>query len=278
MRYSDTTTTAIVPCSGFYYAEEGFYLPALFLSEGDALALFVTHHLGSVWRGTPFASAAEHAWEQLAILLPEEISLPPSVFGEYVLVVERSVPTKTEHWLTLLKAATSQRKVEIEYRAPGYGESVSRTLSPYRLVHHRGAWYVVAFDEFREEVRTYALSRVHAAQVLSTGFAVKNDFDPETYLDSQFGIYHEGERFRVRLRMDRYMADIVGEHVPDRGKSIEHLADGSVEIGFDTNQREELKHWVLQWGENVEVVEPKSLQDELLAVGQYFTQVYGNIT
>lgn len=259
---------------GYFYEEPGFYLPALFMSEGDALALFLSHHMASAWRGTPLAETAQEAWKRLSRLLPEEIEIPPGALTEYVVLIDRSVAYTAEHWLSLLKGAQVKRKVAVEYTAPGYSEPVERTLHPYRLLHHRNAWYLFAYDEFREEVRIYALSRFQTVNETTDPFKIPEDFRLDDYIDPNFGVFSEGDPFTVRIRARRWVADILCEHLqPGTFEQIE-LDGDSVEISWRTNQHEELKHWVLQWGDHVEVVEPESLREEIYRIGEYFVEKY----
>jgi predicted DNA-binding transcriptional regulator YafY len=260
---------------GFYYEEPGFYLPALFMSEGDALALFLSHHIGSAWRGTPLAETAQTAWEQLSRLLPKEVSISPAVFSEYVVLIDRSVSYTAEHWLTLLRCAQAKRKVTVEYKTPGHSAGVERTLHPYRLIHHKDAWYLLAFDEFRKEVRIYALSRIQSATETTVPFKIPDHFQLADYIDPNFGIFTEAEWFTVRIRAAAWMADILAEHLGDGSFQRDDVEDGKVQISWRTNQHEELKHWVLQWGEHVEVMEPESIREEIGKIGTYYVDAYG---
>lgn len=260
---------------GYYYSSPGYYLPSVYLGEGEAMALFLTVQLGAGWRGTPFADSAHKAWAALEKALPDQIAISPDAFGRHVMVIDRSVGYHTEHWLALLNSAASRRKAHVEYRAPGYDQAVSRVLHPYRLILHRGAWYVLAFDEFRNDVRVFALSRLQTVRSGDEAFPVDDGFDPQSYLDPEFGIFREDEWFTATLAADPGIAEMLAEHAPQRNKSVEPLPDGRIAISFTTNQHEELKHFVLQWGDNVEVTEPACLRDELAAVGEYYLARYG---
>ncbi|OPX83517.1 MAG: hypothetical protein A4E53_04602 [Pelotomaculum sp. PtaB.Bin104] len=44
---------------------------------------------------------------------------------------------------------------------------------------------------------------------------------------------------------------------------LEELADGSVEISFEVCGITEMKTWIVQWGDMVEVLEPRWLRDEM---------------
>jgi len=260
---------------GYYYEEQGFYLPALYMREGDALALFLSHHVASAWRGTPLAESAQKAWEQLSRLLPAEVAIPPAVFSEYVVLIDRSVSYTAEHWLTLLNGAWARSKVLVDYRTPGHTAAVHRRLHPYRLIHHRNAWYLLAFDEFRGEVRIYALSRIESAKETTEPFTMPDNFRIDDYIDPNFGVFKESAWFTVRVRAEPWMADILAEHLEAASFTRGERQEGIVEISWRTNQHEELKHWLLQWGEHVVVLEPHSLTRELLKIGRFYEQVYG---
>lgn len=259
---------------GFYYETEGFYLPAVYMSEGEALALFLSHHVGSAWRGTPLGDTAQKAWEQLSRLLPQEVSISPAMFSEYVVLIDRSVSYTAEHWLTLLKCAQAKRKVEVQYQSPGYSAPVERTLHPYRLIHHRNAWYLLAFDEYHGSVRVYAMSRVQSITETKACFSIPEDFRLDDHIDPNFGVFNESEWFVVRLRAGQAMADVLCEHLQEGSFERKDTVDGAVEISWRTNQHEELKHWVLQWGEHVEILEPASIRKELSRIGRYFLEKY----
>ena len=81
--------------NGYYYAEDGFFLPRLSLSQGEAMALFLAHQFGSLWRDTPLASAAKQAWVKLQELFPEEINLPLGLFSDAVTVIDNTIATRS---------------------------------------------------------------------------------------------------------------------------------------------------------------------------------------
>lgn len=258
---------------GFYYSDSGFYLPRVYLSEGDAMALFLAHHFGSLWRDTPLAEGAEKAWRRLGELFPEHVQLPAGALSNAVTLIDRSVAADGEHWMRLLEGAVHRRTVRIAYRTPGSPQPVSRTVHPYRLLHHRDAWYVLAYDTYKAAIRIFALSRISHSAFESVGFGVPEGFDPADYIDPRFGAFHGDEYFAVRLVVSPAVAEIMLERLRSEVRE-ERLGDGNVALEFDTNQREETTYWVLQWGTNVRVEKPQFLRDELARIGRWYAETY----
>ncbi|HEY9462332.1 MAG TPA: WYL domain-containing protein, partial [Vicinamibacterales bacterium] len=63
-------------------------------------------------------------------------------------------------------ATLQRRKLWFEYHSRGSNRQSERTVSPQRLTHYREAWYLDAWDEESNELRTFSLDRVRRAKVL----------------------------------------------------------------------------------------------------------------
>ena len=259
---------------GYYYSDEGFFLPRIFLSEGEAMALFLAHQFGSQWKDTPLGPAGKRAWAKLQELFPDEMQLPLGMFTDTVTVIDNRVASHSRHWITLAEATATLHRVSMVYRVPGYEYGMERVVHPYKLLHHRGAWYLIAFDEYRDDIRMFALSRIEAVEISEKTFHLGN-FSLSDYIDPSFGVHIEQEWFTVRVVAESPAADVIREHLPSgSSETVLDVEAGITEFKFETNQTEELKHWLLQWGEHVEVVEPQSLREELARIGEFYIERY----
>ena len=105
----------------------------------------------------------------------------------------------------LCRALRDGKVVELDY-AGLRGETGPRRVEAQRLVHYGGAWYLVAFDHSREQLRTFHLGRVRSLSVSSASVG-KNENDPrwkaelETWLSSGSGIFRGGESYDAAVRL-----------------------------------------------------------------------------
>ncbi|QWU13957.1 Predicted DNA-binding transcriptional regulator YafY, contains an HTH and WYL domains [Paenibacillus sophorae] len=81
---------------------------------------------------------------------------------------------------TVRAALWKSHKLTIHYRKPG-GELSIRDVRPYGLVVKQGEWYLAAYSEMVEEVRTFKCERISAAEQLEGGFEIPADFSLEHY-------------------------------------------------------------------------------------------------
>jgi predicted DNA-binding transcriptional regulator YafY len=71
--------------------------------------------------------------------------------------------------------------VRIRYRAVG-GSVSERLTDPYGVAFQSGAWYLVAWDHLRHEVRTFRLDRVLHCEVTREAFQRPSDFDVASHV------------------------------------------------------------------------------------------------
>jgi predicted DNA-binding transcriptional regulator YafY len=84
------------------------------------------------------------------------------------------------HLDVLRQGVWHSRKVWIDYESPA-GEQSVRVVRPYGLVVKMMQWYLVAYCEMRESVRTFSVTRIHDARLLDDDFVWPDSFSLEAY-------------------------------------------------------------------------------------------------
>jgi proteasome accessory factor B len=161
------------------------------------------------------------------------------------------------------KCMTEHCSLDITYRARHRRKSTRRTVDPYGLVFHRGAWMLVAFCHLRGEIRTFALDRIMDVKERTMPFQPLEGFDLEEFLSQSWGIYRSKE-VRLKVRFSAEIADYILRRPkwhPSEKRKI--LADGSVELSFRIMGIEEMKGWIYSWIPNVEVIRPQWLRAQI---------------
>ena len=72
----------------------------------------------------------------------------------------------------LHQAFLMMRRINISYRAEN-GAKTERTIEPHYLLLNYPVWYVLAWDNLRDEVRTFRCDRIESAHVLDEGFRLR---------------------------------------------------------------------------------------------------------
>jgi predicted DNA-binding transcriptional regulator YafY len=160
-------------------------------------------------------------------------------------------------------ATLQRRKLWFEYHSRGSNRQSERSVSPQRLTHYREAWYLDAWDEESNELRTFSLDRVRRAKVMEEKALDLPDADLDRHYASAYGIFGgKADKIAV-LRFSAERARWVADenwHPQQQGRN---LPDGRYELRIPYRDARELVMDVMRHGPHVEVIEPAALRDEV---------------
>jgi predicted DNA-binding transcriptional regulator YafY len=133
-------------------------------------------------------------------------------------------------------------------------------VDPYHLFNREGDWYLVGFDQLREEIRTFHLDRIQTLEVLPTCFKIPADFNVEDWIRTGFNAVQGRTVSNVVILFDAYQARWIRERQIHPTQMIEERPDGSLLLAFQTSGVEAVIRWVMQYGHHAQLLEPKELR------------------
>jgi proteasome accessory factor B len=249
---------------GFFYDGEVTALPSLTISEGELFALAVAEKALQQYRGTSFERPLMSALKKVSESLPDSISLNLSEWNDSI-----SFRTSAEVILDLgtfdqLAQATSRREqLEIEYRKPGEKMPEKRVIDPYHLANVNGEWFLFAYDQMRKAIRTFVPARIRAVRPTGKKFERDPKFSIRRELGSSFGVHSGTGRHRVVLRFSAKVADYIREKRWHESQKLRELKGGAVGLEMTLSSLVEVERWILSWGGDAQVLEPKSLVESV---------------
>ena len=156
-----------------------------------------------------------------------------------------------------------RKKLSFEYHSRGSDRRSERVVSPQRLVHYRDAWYLDAWDDNSNELRTFSMDRVSRPHVLEERARDIPEADLNEHFASGYGIFGGKADKTAVLRFTRERSRWVAEeewHPAQRGT---FLPDGSYELHIPYGDARELVMDILRHGPHVQTMEPSTLREEV---------------
>ncbi len=249
----------------YRYTQPMTSFPTVQVTEGELLALLVARQALQQYQGTPFHRQLEVAFEKLAGGLKDRISFSPADelqavsfknvgVGKADLVVFNSLST----------AVLRHRVVEFDYRKPGQTNNQRRSVCPYHLSHRENLWYLVALDEERGNLRTFAVPRITHVKVLPRKFARPRSFSPESFFANALGVLGgEGDHL-VKIRFNAASAEHIRDRVWHDSQELVEQTDGQLVLSLRLGALPEVERWVRGWGSGAEVLEPPELRRRVI--------------
>lgn len=106
----------------------------------------------------------------------------------------------------LMQALWENRKLAITYKKVS-GYKSSRIIRPYGIVVKQVEWYLIAYCEFSNDIRTFKCDRIIECELVNEIFEVQNKFNLEDFWrknnDKFIKECNEREQYFVKVRLDK---------------------------------------------------------------------------
>lgn len=242
--------------------------PGLSFTFDEAIALYLGRRLLEPLAGTVFWDASQRAFKKIRATLGAKALRYVEQFGQvfYQTMVGASDYSKKAELIDhLVQGIEDRRSVLLTYRSLKATEPVSYPIYPYGLIYHRGALYVVGWSPDHEEIRHWKVNRIEQAELTQMPFQRPDDFDLREHLAKSFGVYRGGGQgeVHVKVRFAPAVARYVSESRWHESQKLTPQKDGSLLAEFDLGDTEEIKRWILSFGQQAEVLEPDRLRKEM---------------
>ncbi|HEY0443556.1 MAG TPA: WYL domain-containing protein [Candidatus Limnocylindrales bacterium] len=252
--------------NGLWGAVGDEFLPPLKLTLSEAMAVVLSARL-MVRYADKYDPDLAAAFEKL------EEGLPPAL-AEHV---ERTLDVLSRHprdelfsrHVHLLTRAWAERRVvTLDYDPGRYAAGSERrraTVRPYLIEPslQTHALYLIGFDETRGGVRTFKIERIRDVAMMPTTFDPPEAAAVESMFERAWDIIADQPPVTVVLRFASRVAARVQEATWHPSQTVVAEPDGSLLWRATVAGTIEIRLWILSWGDEVEVIEPAALRDDV---------------
>lgn len=170
-----------------------------------------------------------------------------------------SLADKELAFRALEKAIVARQNVAFDYLKTEGMKSYA-SVSPYKLLNHKGIWYLVALDG--DKLKTFSFAKLEKLKVLDTTFSWSKDID--TKLAMEDGIWFAENQHEVVLKISAEVAGYFKRRKLIANQVIENeLADGGLIISAMVGHQNQVLPIVRYWLPHILVISPESWQRKL---------------
>ncbi len=179
--------------------------------------------------------------------------------------LEKRRPQGTENLYGLLHAIKNRLQIKFTYQKFWEEELSQRLVEPYALKEFKNRWYIMAKDSKDNNIKSFALDRLKNLEITNLNYQYPDNYSIEQSYRYCFGIISPN---------DEEPQDIILSFDPFQGKYIKTLPlhdtqqvlvdnDEEMKIKLKLCLTHDLVMELLSFGDNMKVIEPKSLADQI---------------
>jgi proteasome accessory factor B len=252
---------------GYEFTQPVESFPMVELSEAELISVYVAQKALNQYRGTPFEHPLRSAFDKLISGLDGKITLSWDDLDSFISFRSfEIVPTDLKTFQVVSEAVRKCVVLKFEYKKLNSSSFEKRTVEPYHLACIQNQWYCFGHDIDRREMRTFVLARMRNAADAGQTFTKSKRFSLKDYLKNSLGVFTGKGSHKIRLRFDKFAAQLVKERVWHSSQQIQELTGGEIEFRVTLSSLHEIEQWVLSWGEHASVLEPKEFRMKILKV------------
>ncbi len=260
-----------------YELDPEYFLPPLRFTSDEATLLLLGADFMAQSFDAQYRAAAQAAGAKIEAVLPGPTRTEVGYLRENIRFVAEDFPGRSdtrqplhERLRVLRRAIVARQRLRFRYFArqsldgrPGEW----REVDPYSLAFVGGAWYLVALDHARHDLRNFRLDRIESLTALPKSFTRPKHFRAGR-------AQPDDRRLTVRVRFSMGVARFAQEARPYYWVS-DHADSDGLHMTLRVRGVEDLVGWLLSWGDQVQVLEPAALQTRLREAALAVAACYG---
>jgi predicted DNA-binding transcriptional regulator YafY len=268
--------------AGGFRLVEGYFLPPVMFSVGEAVSLLLGLALLRSLRARPFAAEIETADQKLLAAVPDQLravlaktqriigfeSMPADIFHPERSAPHRSTGTsdaESREGLVIsvfLQAVFDRKTVTLDYRSPYSARTEPLIVTPCGLLWDRDRWYLAGKQADRaDDVRLWRADRVQAIEPHTPAAGGDPTFDVGALLEHNWlrpAMVRWRQAAPVVIRLSDQQAERLKQDWYYRHADFEDLAGDRVLMTFGEDDREVVLS-LLRWlGPGAELVAPEA--------------------
>lgn len=248
---------------GYFYGDSSFELPSLQVSQEELLSVLMAQNILSQSAGGSISALINRFGKRLFMKMGD-LGLDERRMQEsFSATWNEYAPVEGLVFQKVTKALLENRVLEFSYTSPRDQQPNRRTVEPHHLQHYMGSWTMIGFCRLRNDWRKFMLSRMTELTLTKDIFKPQSKSTWQNQLEGGFGIFQGGELTPVKLRFNPFRAAWIREQIWHPQQAITELPDGSLDMAFPVYKFHEVKMKILQFGGDVEVLEPLELREEI---------------
>ena len=247
--------------NGYYYEDPSYSINDIPLTEDDLesiqFAVNTLQQFREVDMFKQFGQAIDKIVDRVAIESKQSLNSENPIVQ-----FETAYSSGGNEFLPpLYEAIISKNKVIFNYKSFKSTDFKERIVSPLLLKEYRNRWYLISFDELKNDIITFALERMLNLESIKENSTIPSSFNPKEYFEYSTGITaYKGEPELIEIKADSISAKyILSQPFHHSQKLISEYNEYSI-FQLKVFISEELIRSFLSFGGEIEVLSPVNLR------------------
>ena len=176
---------------------------------------------------------------------------------------------------TVYDALLANKKIMVSYQNRYSSEPKDAEIHPLGIVWADHVVYLVCTFWNYAGLRHIPVHRIKSANLLDESCSIPENFDLQSYINSgAFGYTTESQTIKLRAYFAEHAAYHLQETPLSKDQQLTPQDNGDVLIEASVLKTSQLIWWLLGFGDNIEVLDPPDLRNEIVEIVEGLADIY----
>lgn len=250
---------------GYFYEDAGFTIDDTPLTSDDVAALKFAASTIAQFRNTDFFKEYGFALDRIIERIDATNDKKKEDNDKDIIQFETGFGASGQEYInTLLSAIHEAKQVWFDYTSFATGERKRRKATPLLLKEYRNRWYLVTYDLVKDRISTFGLDRMGDVEVSDEKAAMPIHFNSDLYFKHAVGITVTTDKpLEVVFKANNLAAKYLDSQPLHPSQKL--VKEGNKRTTFELFVliTEELIRNLMSYGDEIEVLEPEVLRNEI---------------
>jgi predicted DNA-binding transcriptional regulator YafY len=240
-------------------------IPNLHLSPSELISLYLLRAAVQTYKGTDIETTVRSAFCKLDQFLPENFEKNISRLRTLFIGTNRMAKDYSGKEAViddLTRAILNNKVCRVRYLAFYDDTEKTYLIEPLHFFESKGGLYLFVRVPKYDDIRVLAVERIQDLNLTKDTFEYPEDFDPEERLSSSFDLVWD-QPVQAKIWFSAPQAKYIRERRYSQDQTIHENPDGSIVLELNTSGWHEVIRWILSFGPDAEVLEPKAMREEI---------------
>ena len=193
-------------------------------------------------------------------------------------ILLEDIPSGLQHLQPIIRAMKENYLLNITYKSYWSDEECSFDVKPYCIKLFKQRWYMVAKSTHAyyndKPPMIYSLDRILQLTVKQETFEMPKDWNSKEFFEGCFGVCRSLDVEIVKLKVSASQANYIRDlKLHDTQEEVERNEDYSI-FTYSLRPEFDFQQELLRHGEDVEVLEPQWLREEMAGKIERMQEIY----
>lgn len=212
-----------------------------------------------------FKGMPQFEWiDEMVIRLESSFSLK-EVSGKIIEFEQNQYLKGLEFFSELFNAILYKKALEVHYKGFKQENVIAHCFHPYYLKQYNNRWFVFGRTKGRSNITNMAIDRIQSLNNSQVAYIENDQVNFEDFFEEMIGVSESPDRSpkKITLQINRELWPYIETKPLHGSQKLIKKTSEYVTISLMVHVNYELKSLLFSLGENLKVIEPASLSDEI---------------